>query len=74
MAHAAAGKSLLVISAGHVTRPALDFADQAKAFVFRQDPSQGFVRVGNSRCAEAYLTEWSDWIKTSDHVTRILRP
>lgn len=66
---AAAGKPLMVISAGHVTRRALDFADDAKAFVFRLDPRQGVLFNGNGRCAEAYLTEWSEWITTSNHAT-----
>jgi hypothetical protein len=61
---AAAGKLLMVISAGLVTRPALSFADEARAFVFDFDPRPGVLFNGNSRCAGAYLTGWSDWIST----------
>jgi hypothetical protein len=70
---AAAGKPLMVISAGHVTRRALDFADDAKAFVFRLDTRLGVLFNGNDRCAEAYLTEWTEWtewIAPSDRATR----
>jgi hypothetical protein len=61
---AAAGKLLMVISAGLVTRPALSFANEARAFVFDFDPRPGVLFHGNNRCAEAYLTGWSDWIST----------
>ena len=61
---AAAGKLLMVISAGHVTRPALSFANKAGAFVFNFDPRPGVLFNGNDRCAEAYLMGWSEWIRT----------
>jgi hypothetical protein len=61
---AAAGKLLMVISAGLVTRPALSFANEARAFVLDFDPRPGVLFNGNNRCAEAYLTGWSDWIST----------
>jgi hypothetical protein len=61
---AAADKLLMVISAGPVTRPALSFADEARTFVFDFDPRPGVLFNGNNRCAEAYLTGWSDWIST----------
>jgi len=61
---AAAGKLLIVISAGHVTRPALSFANKARAFVFNFDPRPGVLFNGNDRCAEAYLMGWSEWIRT----------
>jgi hypothetical protein len=61
---AAAGKLLMVISAGIVTRPALSFANEARMFVFDFDPGPGVLFNGSNRCAEAYLTGWSDWIST----------
>lgn len=67
---AAAGKPLMVISAGRVTRRALEFSDDAKAFVFYLDTRPGVLFNGNNRCAEAYLTDWADWIAPSDRVTR----
>lgn len=59
---AAAGKSLLVLNAGGASRPALSFSNEAKAFVFRLDPSYGILRSGNDRSAEAHLTNWTEWI------------
>lgn len=66
---AAAGKPLMVISAGHVTRRALSFADDAKAFLFYLDPRPGVLFSGNDRCAEAYLTDWSEWIALASRTT-----
>jgi hypothetical protein len=62
---AAARKPLLVISARRVTRPALHFADDAEAFVFKLDPRSGVLFNGNDRCAEAYLTCWDEWIASA---------
>jgi len=62
---AAARKPLMVISARHVTRAALHFADDAEAFVFKFDPRSGVLFNGNDRCAEAYLTGWDEWIASA---------
>jgi hypothetical protein len=71
-AGAVEGKNLLVIVSNHITRPAEDFSDQAKAFVFCLDRRLGQLFGGNERGREAYLTHWAEWIMLCDRVARNL--
>lgn len=54
-------KKLLVIVGSHITRPAEEFSDRAKAFVFYLDSSLGWLFGGNERGTESYLPGWTDW-------------
>ncbi len=54
-------KKLMVIVRSRVTQPAAEFADQAKAFVFRLDEQSGCLRGSNVRAEEAHLPDWNDW-------------
>lgn len=50
-----AGKKLIVITSGGISRPASAFADQAKAFVFYLDRESGRLGAHNARAQEVLL-------------------